>query len=195
MDTTSVLRRLVLGLGTSALLVATFAGPAVAADTVTQGITAGVLSASVANLTFPSVPYQNLAHDVTSTMTLTVDDSTNSNAGWGVTIQAAGFVYTDGAGTPNATYDIPAADFAVTSAADPLTLAGHLASNVAATGPEVATTFVAGSLSSPRRTLEATAGYGQGTYTQALGVTLTIPAMSHVGTYVGLLTVTFVAAP
>jgi hypothetical protein len=188
-------RRLVLALGTSALLVATFAGPALAADTVTQGITAGVLSASVADLTLPSVPYQNAAHNVTSTMTLTVDDSTNSNAGWGVTIQASGFVYTDGAGTPNAANDIPAADFAVTSAADPLTLAGHLASNVAATGPEVATTFVAGSLSSPRRTIEATAGYGQGTYTQGLGVTLSIPAMSQVGTYTSLLTVTLVAAP
>lgn len=188
-------RRLVLALGTSALLVATFASPALAANTVTEGITAGVLSASVADLMLPSVPYENLAHSVTSTMTLTVDDSTNSNAGWGVTIQESGFAYTDGAGTPNAANDIPAADFAVTSAANPLTLAGHLASNVAATGPEVATTFVAGSLSSPRRTIEATAGYGQGTYTQALGVSLTIPAMSSVGTYTGLLVVTLVAAP
>jgi hypothetical protein len=188
-------RRLVLGLGASALLVATFAGPALAADTVTQGVTAGVLSASVANVTLPSVPYQNATHDVTSTMTLTVDDSTNSNAGWGVTIEEAGFVYTDGAGTPNALNDIPASNFAVTSAAAPVTLAGHLASDVAATGPEVATTFVAGPLSSPRRTIEATAGYGQGTYSQVLGISLTIPAMSKVGTYTGLLIVTFVAAP
>jgi hypothetical protein len=195
MHTTSTLRRLVLGLGTSALLAAAFAGPALATDTVTQSITAGVLSASVANLTLPSVPYQNGAHVVMATMALTVDDSTNSNAGWGVTIQESGFVYTDGAGTPNAANDIPATNFAVTSAADPLTLAGHPASNVAATGPEVATTFVAGTLSSPRRTIEATAGYGQGTYSQALGVTLTIPAMSPVGTYTGLLVVTFVAAP
>ncbi len=188
-------RRIAVGLGTTLLLAGPFVGPALATDTVTQGITAGVVSASVADLTLPDVPYQNAAHDVTSTMVLTVDDSTNSNAGWGVTIQASGFVYADGVGTPNSLYDIPAADFTVTSAADPITIAGHELSNVAATGPQVATTFVAGSLATPRRTLEATAGYGQGTYTQALSVTLTIPAMSHVGTYSGLLAVTLVAAP
>ncbi len=192
---TSIRGKLALGIGVGGLLVATLAGPASAADTVTQAITAGGLTASVANLTLPSVPYQNPAHDVSGTMTLTVDDSTNSNLGWGVTIQTSGFVFRDGAGTLNAANDIPAANFAVTSAADPTTVSGHAASNVAATGPEVATTFVAGALNTPRRTLEATAGYGQGTYTQALPVTLTIPAMSQVGTYTATLSVTFVAAP
>ena len=36
-------------------------------------------------------------------------------------------------------------------------ISGHAARNVAATGPEVATTFVAGSLVTARRTIEATA--------------------------------------
>ena len=41
----------------------------------------------------------------------------------------------------------------------------------------------------------ATAAYGAGTYTQALGVTLTIPAMSRVGVYTGTLTTTITSAP
>jgi hypothetical protein len=187
-------RRLVFGFGASVLLVGALAGPTLATDTVSVGITGGVLSASVANLVLPSAVYQNAAHDVTSTMTLTVDDSTNSNLGWGVTTQASAFVFTL-AGVPNAADDIPASAFSVTAAATPVTISGHASSNTAATGPEVATTFVAGSLDTARRTIEATAGYGQGTYTQALGVTLRIPTMSPVGTYTGTLTETFVAAP
>lgn len=188
------LRRLVFGFGASVLLVGALAGPTLATDTVSVGITGGVLSASVANMVLPSAVYQNAAHDVTSTMTLTVDDSTNSNLGWGVTMQASAFVFTL-AGVPNAADDIPASAFSVTSAATPVTISGHASSNTAATGPEVATTFVAGSLDTARRTIEATAGYGQGTYTQVLGVTLRIPTMSPVGTYTGTLTETFVAAP
>jgi hypothetical protein len=87
-------RRFVFGFGASVLLVGALAGPMLATDTVSVGITGGVLSASVANLVLPSAVYQNAAHDVTSTMTLTIDDSTNSNLGWGVTTQASAFVFT-----------------------------------------------------------------------------------------------------
>lgn len=187
----SSFRRIALALGAGSLLVATVAGSAFAADSVTQAITAGTKTASVADLALTSVTYNNAAHDVTGTMTLTVDDSTDSGLGWGVTMQVSAFVYSGSAGGTN----IPAANFAVTAAGAPVTVAGQAAGVAAATGPQLATTFVAGSLSTARRTIEATIGYGRGTYTQALGVTLTIPAMSHVGTYTGTLTETFVAAP
>jgi hypothetical protein len=192
MNRMSGIKRIALAFGAGSLLVATMAGAAFAADSVTQSITAGARSASMANLALASVGYANAARNVTGTMTLTVDDSTDSSLGWGVTVQVSDFVYTGSAvgGT-----DIPAANFAVTSAGTPAWVAGAVVNSTAATGPQVATTFVAGSLATPRRTIEATAGYGQGTYTQALGVSLHIPASSKAGIYTGTLTNTISTAP
>jgi hypothetical protein len=85
--------RLALVIGATACLVAVSAGSTMAADTVTQAITGSGLTASVADVTLASVAYQNAAHDVTGTMTLTVDDSTGSGAGWNVTIQSSALVW------------------------------------------------------------------------------------------------------
>jgi hypothetical protein len=52
-----------------------------------------------------------------------------------------------------------------------------------------------GTFNSARKTLSATAAYGAGTYTQDLGVTLTIPAQSRVGVYTGTITTTITSAP
>ena len=75
MERIHIPRRLALGLGTAALLAGTLAGPAVAANIVTQEITGGGLTASVGDLTLASVAYQNAAHDVTGTMVLTAEDT------------------------------------------------------------------------------------------------------------------------
>jgi len=138
------------------------------------------------------VGYQNAAHDVTGSMTLTADDSTGSGAGWNVTIMSSAFVWV---GTANGGTDIPAAGLALTTAAAPTLVAGQAVSVAAATGPQVPPTSPIGRLDTPRKTLVATAAYGAGTYTQALGVTLTIPAMSRVGVYTGTLTTTITSAP
>ena len=122
MDRNSVRRRMALGLGASALLAVTAAGPALAANTVTQAITGSGLTASVADLTLASVAYQNAAHDVTGTMALTADDSTGSGAGWNVTIQSSAFVWV---GTANGGTDIPAAKFALTCRGRPTMIAGQ----------------------------------------------------------------------
>ena len=192
MNTISPRRRLAVALGTAGLLVAVAAGPAAAADTVILAITGSGLTASVADLTFTSVGYQNAAHDVTGSMTLTADDSTGSGAGWNVTIMSSAFVWV---GTANGGTDIPAAGLALTTAAAPTLVAGQAVSVAAATGPQVPPTSPIGRLDTPRKTLVATAAYGAGTYTQALGVTLTIPAMSRVGVYTGTLTTTITSAP
>jgi hypothetical protein len=191
-DTISARRRIALALSAGALLLATAASPALAADTVILAITGSGLTASVADLTLTSVPYQNAAHNVSGTMTLTADDSTGSGAGWNVTIVASAFVWV---GTANGGANIPAANFALTSAAAPTMIAGQVVSVAASTGPQVPPTSPFGTLDSARKSLVATAAYGQGTYTQALGVTLTIPAMSRVGTYTGTLTTTITSAP
>lgn len=188
----SIQRRFAMGLGTSALLVATFSGQALAANTVTLAITGSGLTASVGDLTIPSVAYQNAAHAVTGSMLLTVDDSTGSGAGWNVTIQSSAFIWV---GTANGGTDIPASDFAITSAAAPTMIAGQVVSVALSTGPQVPPTSPLGSLDSPRQTLVATAAYGAGTYSQALGVTLTVPAQSRVGVYTGTLTTTITSAP
>ncbi|MEA2607675.1 MAG: hypothetical protein QOI00_2432, partial [Chloroflexota bacterium] len=93
MNTISGPRRLTAVVGATALLVTMLAGPAAATDTVVLAITGNGLTASIADLTFTSVPYQNSAHDVTGTMTLTADDSTGSGAGWNVTVMSSAFTW------------------------------------------------------------------------------------------------------
>jgi hypothetical protein len=188
----TVQRRLARGLGAGILLVAALAGPAFAADTITQAITGSGLTASVADVTLTSVAYQNAAHAVVGTMVLTADDSTGSGAGWNVTILSSDFVWV---GTANGGIDIPAANLALSSAAAPVMIAGQAVSVAAATGPQVPPTSPLGTLDSARKTLSATAAYGAGTYTQGLGITLTIPAISRVGVYTGTLTTTITSAP
>ncbi len=188
----SIRRRIALGTGASAMLVAAMAGPALGANEITQAITGSGLTASVADLTLPSVAYQNGAHAVTGTMILTADDSTGSGAGWNVTIQSSDFMWV---GTANGGIDIPAIRFALTSAAAPTLIAGQIIGVAAATGPQVPPTSPIGTLDTPRKTLSATAAYGAGTYSQSLGVTLTIPAQSRVGVYTGTLTTTITSAP
>lgn len=192
MNAISPRRRIAIVLGTASLLVAIAAGPASAADTVVLAITGSGLTASVADLTFTSVGYQNAAHDVTGSMILTADDSTGSGAGWNVTIMASAF---DWVGTANGGIDIPAAGLALTTAAAPTMVSGQVVSVALSTGPQVPPTSPIGRLDTPRKTLVATAAYGAGTYTQALGVTLTIPAMSRVGVYTGTITTTITSAP
>ncbi len=52
-----------------------------------------------------------------------------------------------------------------------------------------------GTLDTARKTVQALVLYGNGTYSQALGVSLKIPAQSAAGTYTGTLTTSITAAP
>ncbi len=165
------------------------ASPAMAADTVTSTVTAGTRTASVANLDLGSVSYSHSAQTDTGSMTLTADDSTGSGLGWNVTIQSSTFVYT---GTNSGT-DIPATNFSLSSAAAPVSTAGQAVDLTG--GPKVPATSPVGTLDVARKTVQANASFGQGTYTQALGVSLSIPAQSRAGTYTGTLTTTITAAP
>jgi hypothetical protein len=163
--------------------------PVSAADQVTQAVTAGARSASVANLTLGSVATSHSAQTSTGTMTLTADDSTGSNLGWNVTILSSAFVYSGA----NGGSDIPASNFSLTSAAAPTRTAGQAVD--ATGGPRVPVISPVGTLDSARKTLQALVLFGNGTYTQALGVSLTIPADSAAGTYTATLTTTIAAGP
>lgn len=170
-------------------LVGAAATSAFGADTVTQSIVAGARTASVADLALPGVTHSNSAQTNSGTMTLTADDASASGLGWNVTIQSSAFVYSGSAGGSN----IPASSFSLTSAAAPVSTAGQAVDAVG--GPAVPLISPVGALDTARKTVAAQPTFGKGTYTQALGVSLAIPAQSQPGTYTGTLTTTITAAP
>lgn len=186
--------RLSTGLVVATALALGASMPAFASDTITQGITGGSLTASVADVAIATpVTYSHSAQTVNGSMTLTADDSTGSGAGWNVTIQSSAFVWSAGtSGAANGT-NIAASAFSITSVDAPVMTAGQAVS--VTDGPMVPTTSPVGSLDSARKVIQANAAYGSGTYTQAIGVRLNIPAQSHAGTYTGTLTTTISAAP
>ncbi len=63
----------------------------------------------------------------------------------------------------------------------------------AGNGPEASVT--SGTLNTARKVISAGATYGVGTYTQSLGVSLSVPADSRAGTYTSTLTTSITAAP
>lgn len=182
--------RVATALTLAAVMATTFVLPAGAVNTVTQTVNAGTRSASIANLTLGAVNYSHSAQTSTGTMVLTADDSSGTGAGWNVTVLTSDFVYTGS----NSGTDIPAANFSATSASAATATAGESVDLIG--GPKVPLTFLPPmTLDVARKTLQAELTYGEGTYTQNLGVSLAIPAQSRVGTYTGTLTVTISAGP
>jgi hypothetical protein len=177
----------IAALALSAALVTSMAAPALASNLITQSLTGGSLSASVANLGLTSVAYSHANQNSSSSMTLTADDSSALGLGWNVTIQSSDFVYSGSyAGS-----DITASNFSLTSAAAPIQTAGQAID--VTNGPKVPASSPVGSLASARKVIQAGALFGRGTYTQALGVTLVVPGQSLLGTYTGTLTTTIAA--
>jgi WxL domain surface cell wall-binding len=186
---TSRIARLSTGLVLATALAIGASMPAFAADVITSTLNAGTRTASVANLSLSASTYSHVIPASTGTMVLTVDDSTASGAGWNVTIVSSDFVYSGSNGGTN----IPKANFSITSAAAPSMTAGQAVD--VTDGPKVPTVSPVGTLDTARKVLQANAGFGQGTYTQDLGVSLSYPAQSRAGDYTGTLTTTISAAP
>ena len=162
------------------------ASPALAENAVTQAVTAGSRTASVADLALTGKAYSHAAQTSAGTMTLTADDSSGTDAGWNVTILTSAFVGSTG-------QNIAATNFSLSSAAAPTATAGQAVD--ATGGPKVPTISPVGTLDAARKTVDANVGFGKGSYTQALGVSLAIPAQTLAGTYTGTLTTTIAAAP
>lgn len=170
------------------MLTTLVATSAIAAEsTTTQSVNPGSLTASLADLGLVAIDYSHTDTASTGTLALTVDDSRGTGDGWNVTVQSSDFVYT---GTNGGTA-IPASNFALTSAATPVMTAGQAIDPTG--GPKVVTTT--GTLDAARTVIDADAGFGEGTYTQALGVALTVPGQSRAGTYTGTVTTTATAGP
>jgi hypothetical protein len=62
-------------------------------------------------------------------------------------------------------------------------------------GPRIPDISPVGSLDAPRKLLQAAATYGNGTYTQRVGLSLTVPGTSVQGTYAATLTTTISTGP
>ncbi|MEO6045225.1 MAG: hypothetical protein ABIQ47_15095 [Tepidiformaceae bacterium] len=146
-----------------------------------------VSSASVANFALPTIVYSHAAQSSSGTMMLTATNDAAS--GFNVTIVASNFAYSG----PNAGSAIAAANFSIASAATPVMTAGQAVD--ATNGPKVPAVSPVGTLDVARKTVQANAGFGLGTYTQALGVTLSVPGQARAGTYTSTLTTTIAAAP
>lgn len=160
----------------------------------------GALSASVADLTFGQITYSHAQQVQTGTLTLTATDTGTAglglvNAGWNVTLLSSAFAYSG----PNAGTPIPAGNLSITTAGSPARISGQAISPTG--GPR--TTNVTGALNVARKTLQADGPtgttlltyYGIGTYTQPIGVSLTVPGQTRAGTYSATLTVTISAGP
>lgn len=184
--------RLLLAIALAVALTLSSASPGVGGGGVAPLAAPGLRTASVASLTLGTRGYSHSAQTSTGTMVLTADDSTASQLGWNVTIQASAFVWTSD-GTSVGGVDIPAASFSLTSAAAPAMTSGQAID--AAGGPKVPSVSPVGTLDIARKTLQALATFGNGTYTQDLGVSLSIPARSRAGTYTATLTTTIAAGP
>ena len=158
---------------------------AFAADTtVTQGVTAGSLTASVSDVTLTPVAASHTATNGTGTIALAVNDLSGNGEGWNVTLEAtAGFLYTAG-GKGGTT--IPATGFTVTPGSA-ISTGGQDETGVTPGGP--------GTLDGPVEIHSALAGNGMGSYTQDIGASLEVPGNSRTGTYEATLSTTVSNAP
>ena len=166
------------------------AASAAADNTVTQQVTSsGTRSASIADATMAAAAYSNTqSEQTTGSMTLTATDASGSNLGWNVTVQAGSFVQ-----VADPSQVIPANNFSLTSAANPNRVSGQNVNNQG--GPKVPATSPLGALDVQRKVIQADAGFGKGTYSQLLGVSLLVPAGTPLGTYQSTLTVTVAVGP
>jgi hypothetical protein len=149
------------------------------------------LTASVQDLAMPAAPYSHHPQVTTGRAVLTATDSspTGLGVGWNVTEQTSSLVYSG----PNHGVGIPAANLSVASVEAPVAQTGS--QPIDPTGGPGAPASVAGSLDTPRMVLHANSGYGTGTYTQGIALSLSIPADTRAGTYTATLTTTISSGP
>jgi hypothetical protein len=165
----------------AAIGVASLGSVALAQDTVTQEITQGAFTASVADATLSTVAYSNTAVTSNGVLTLTAEDSRGVGTGWTVTISSSDFDYQ---GSSPLGEDIPVTGFQTTGFGTVSVVAGQ--------ADPLPTVGTGGTFSSAVTVLEAASGAGSGIYTAPINVSLDIPAESQAGTYVADLTVTIV---
>jgi hypothetical protein len=158
------------------------------AGTVTQVIncpSTNSLAANVADLTLSPVSYSATSQESPGTITITAAEIGCAGQGWNVTMQTSDWTRQDGSST------IPANAFALTQVTNPASVSGQGIDAIG--GPKLVDNV--GTLNQPRKILQANAGYGLGSYSQVLGVKLTVPATALPGTYKSVVTTTITTGP
>ncbi|CAN5724773.1 hypothetical protein BH23CHL2_BH23CHL2_21010 [soil metagenome] len=166
-----------------------FGLPALAADSVLQQVSGGTRTASISEATMSGLTYSHNSQSNDHNLNLTVDDSSGTGEGWNVTVQSSNFVYS---GLYNGA-DINASAFEIITANSPAFISGQAIDG--ANGPMVPASNSTGSLDVARKVLHANAGYGQGSYSQTIGVRLTVPGTTRAGSYTSSMTVTIASGP
>lgn len=159
--------------------------PAVANEPVDMSISGGDRSVNVTSVVIQGADYSHDDQTVPGSVSLSIDDSTGSDAGWNVTVQSSDFADGDRI--------IPASQFAIVNAGAPVHQAGQEIDG--ANGPMTPSNGATGSLDVARKVLNANQGYGKGSYTQDLDVELTVPGQTLAGNYGASLTVNITAGP
>lgn len=158
------------------------------AGTVTQVITCPTpnsLTATIADMALAPVSYSEASQDSPGTITITAAETGCAGQGWNVTVQSSDWVRQDGVST------IPASAFSLTQAESPDPLSGQGIDAIG--GPRQVNNI--GTLNQSRKVLQANPGFGLGSYSQVLGVKLTIPGTALPGTYRSVVTTTITTGP
>lgn len=162
------------------------------------------LSASVDGVVLPEVVTSHEVQVTSGRIVLTATDDTAtcvppdpelgteaSGDGWHVSVHASPLVYSG----IHAGIELPASALAVESV-DPVPMHIDGPSMIDPThGPKVPATSPVGSLDSPRIILTANPGYGCGTYTEGINLSLTIPADTIAGAYTSTISTTITTGP
>lgn len=155
------------------------------------------LTAELQDLFLPATPYSHQAQSVSGRVVLTAADTSvpmldpetglpAESDGWRVTEQVSDLRYS---GLHHGTA-IPARNFFVISAETPVAADGASEAVDPVGGPKIPEPSPFGSLDMPRTVLEARPGYGRGTYTQGMVLSLTLPPGTRAGKYTGTITTT-----
>jgi hypothetical protein len=170
-------QRQTVGVLVGALLALLVVGPSLATTT-----------ASITPLTMAVATVTHATQSKGGTLALSVTDTVG--VGWNVTVQSSAMHYSGLYGsTP--TNDIPAGNLSLGTPATPAMTLGQAIN--ATNGPKAVGT--GGVLTAPIKVINANSGYGKGSYTQNLPLTVKIPANPRQGTYTATLTVTITAGP
>jgi len=167
-------------------VIAVFAASLLAAAVVMPSFAA--TTASIANLTLAAATVKHVTQAKPGTLALTVNDTVG--LGWNVTVQSSAMKYSGAFGTTPAN-DFPAANLSLGTPATPVRTLGQAIDPT--NGPKIVGT--GGALNAAVKVINANSGFGKGTYTQNLPLTLTVPANPRQGTYTATLTVTITAGP
>jgi hypothetical protein len=111
-------------------------------------------SASVSSASLGAVGYSHASLTTDGTISLTIDDSSASYAGWNVTVQASDFSAGERV--------ISAENLSIVAAQSPVHVEGTEVDETG--GPMVPDSSAVGSLASPRKVLQSNPDYGAGTY-------------------------------